>query len=606
MCGIFGVINNINAPSIIINALKKLEYRGYDSAGLVTTAHNKFTRIRIAGKVEQLEQKFNNQPFSASIGIGHTRWATHGFPNENNAHPHIIGKVAIVHNGIIENYSTIKKELEQKYQFHTDTDSEIIAAQINYFLDLGYDKFTSVSNSLKKFHGNYAICILFSDDDNLIIGAKNGSPLSIGIGDNENYFSSDILSLNAYVKNVINLEDGDIAILTKNSVEIKDINGLPLKRDIAPIEKTLEDIDKGSFPHFMLKEIFEQVRSIASSIEEYIDKNLYTFKTTTLPDFKNIDTINIVACGTSFYAANVAKYWLEELTTLTINIDIGSEYRYRPIKNVPSNSLVIFISQSGETADTLASLKYSKELGFDTLSIINTPSSSMARLSDYVLYTKAGPEIGVASTKAFTSQLIVLLTLVLNAALVRGDIHPKSLFNLLKEIVELPLTIKEILDDASYYKELAEKIAPSSSTIFLGRGISYPIAAEGALKLKELSYIHAEAFPAGELKHGPIALIDSQIYIIALALNDRLHSKTLSNLQEVYARMGKLICLCNEENKADLSPIAENLIVLPSINPLLSPIIAVIPLQLIAYYAAFSKNLDVDKPRNLAKSVTVE
>jgi glutamine---fructose-6-phosphate transaminase (isomerizing) len=605
MCGIIGIASNKPVSINIINSLKKLEYRGYDSAGLAILNNNEINEKKCSGRVDQLEQILFKSPTEGNIGIGHVRWATHGVPNMLNAHPHSSEVVSVVHNGIIENSDEIKKNLEQKgLKFKSQTDTEVITLLITEALKKN-EPLDSVFKSLKKLKGSFALGIIFKNYKNIIIGARRGSPLAIGYSNEENYLGSDSYALKSMTNKISYLNDGELCILTKDQVSFYDESLKKINKKIHTMSEDDTEVDKGKYKHFMLKEIFEQPTTIKNCINEYIDGlkkdiNIYNFPIKP----NNISKIVLIGCGSAYNSCLTAKYWFEELTSIEVDVDIASEFRYRKLK-FNSKNLYIFVSQSGETADTAAALDICKKNKVKTCSIINVIESTIARNSDWVLPIHAGTEIGVASTKAFLGQLIVLYILCLKLASARKDINQSSYVKSIKNLKNLPEAIEKCLDTESNVQLMAREFIKAKGSMFLGRGTSFPIALEGALKLKELSYLHAEGYPAGEMKHGPLALIEKGLPVIVIAPKDKYFEKTLSNMQEVISRGGKILFIT--DNKKEL--INENIrfgIRVPSTDSLLAPILLTIPLQLLAYHVALLKNCDIDKPRNLAKSVTVE
>ena len=605
MCGIIGIASNKPVSINIINSLKKLEYRGYDSAGLAILNNNEINEKKCSGRVDQLEQILFKSPTEGNIGIGHVRWATHGVPNMLNAHPHSSEVVSVVHNGIIENSDEIKKNLEQKgLKFKSQTDTEVITLLITEALKKN-EPLDSVFKSLKKLKGSFALGIIFKNYNNIIIGARRGSPLAVGYSNEENYLGSDSYALKSMTNKISYLNDGELCILTKDQVSFYDESLKKINKKIHTMSEDDTEVDKGKYKHFMLKEIFEQPTTIKNCINEYIDGlkkdiNIYNFPIKP----NNISKIVLIGCGSAYNSCLTAKYWFEELTSIEVDVDIASEFRYRKLK-FNSKNLYIFVSQSGETADTAAALDICKKKKVKTCSIINVIESTIARNSDWVLPIHAGTEIGVASTKAFLGQLIVLYILCLKLASARKDINQSSYVKSIKNLKNLPEAIEKCLDTESNVQLMAREFIKAKGSMFLGRGTSFPIALEGALKLKELSYLHAEGYPAGEMKHGPLALIEKGLPVIVIAPKDKYFEKTLSNMQEVISRGGKILFIT--DNKKEL--INENIrfgIRVPSTDSLLAPILLTIPLQLLAYHVALLKNCDIDKPRNLAKSVTVE
>ena len=605
MCGIIGIASNKPVSINIINSLKKLEYRGYDSAGLATLIDNNINEKKCSGRVEELEKILFKSPSSGNIGIGHVRWATHGVPNVVNAHPHSSEQVSVVHNGIIENSDEIKKELESKgLKFKSQTDTEVITLLITEALKEN-KPLESVFKTLQKLKGSFALGIIFKNFSNIIIGARRGSPLAVGYAKEENYIGSDSYALKSMTNKISYLDDGELCVLTKNEVSFYDENLKKINKKIHTMSESEAVIDKGEFKHFMLKEIYEQPTTVKNCINEYIDSlkkdiNIYNFPI----EPNKINKIILIGCGTAYNACLTAKYWFEELTSVEVDIDIASEFRYRKLK-FNSNNLYIFVSQSGETADTAASLDLCKKNNVKTCSIINVVESTIARNSDWVLPIHAGTEIGVASTKAFLGQLVVLYILCLKLASVRKDIDQNTYEKNIKNLKRLPEAIGECISTESNVQLMAKEFLKAKGSMFLGRGSSFPIALEGALKLKELSYLHAEGYPAGEMKHGPLALIEEGLPVIILAPKDKYFEKTLSNMQEVIARGGKILFITDHKKQLINENIRFGLRV-PHLDNLLSPILLTIPLQILAYHVALLKNCDVDKPRNLAKSVTVE
>ena len=608
MCGIIGInAEKADIVASVVAGLKNLEYRGYDSAGIAAVINGELETVKVKGKINILESEVLNKEFKANIAIGHTRWATHGAANQINAHPHQTDLVSVVHNGIIENFILIKNELiALGYKFSSETDSEVIPHLITYYLKQGNDSLQAVNNAIARLEGAFSIAVIFKESPNIIIAARKGSPLVIGYGQEQMAIASDAYALAFLTNKITYLEEGDLALLYANKVEIYNSSQKLVKRDIVVMDNNSANIGKGNFRHYMLKEIFEQPSILADLINAYYDQVTEKLNFDNLKiDFKSLTKITLIACGTSYYAAMVAKYWLEKLVNLTIEIDIASEFRYRD-SYLPKNGLCIFLSQSGETADTLAAMRYAKQKGQITLSIVNVKASSLDRESDFSLQCFAGPEISVASTKGFTTQLTVLLMLSLHMAFEMGKFSKAQLLESLKLVTEIPGRIAESLNNAENVKLIAKEVALAKNIMFIGRNYIYPVALEGALKLKELSYIHAEAIAAGELKHGPIALIDENVPIIVLAPQNDLFEKTSSNAQEVAARGGKLITLSSLEGNEILKNISSNQLNISASNSLIEPIIYAIPMQLLAYYVAVIKGTDVDQPRNLAKSVTVE
>ena len=607
MCGIIGIIGKKEVAPLLIEGLRRLEYRGYDSAGIATMHNGQLQISRAEGKLVALEKELDKNPLSGTVGIGHTRWATHGAPTTVNAHPHITDKVGVIHNGIIENFGELRAELENKnYKFHTQTDTEVIPTLLTYYIDEGKTPHEAVAAALERLEGAFALGILFSGNEDLLIAARRGSPLAIGYGEGEMYIASDAYALAPLTSKITYLEEGDWAEITRHNVTIYDKDNNKVEREIKLTALSGSTLGKGNYRHFMLKEIYEQPSVIGQTLNSFYNPVTKKVKMPEMPfDFKDIERITIIACGTSFYAGQTAKYWLESIAKIPTEVDIASEFRYAE-KILPKNGLAIFISQSGETADTLAALRYARSNGQHIVSILNSNESSMERESDVTLHTCAGPEIGVASTKAFTTQLVALACFALAAAEERKAIDEKRIEELSHALSEVPSRAAEVLNHDESLKGLSRKLAEVSDIIYIGRGSSYPIAMEGALKIKEISYIHAEGIAAGELKHGTIALIDENVPVIVIAPYDNLFDKTASNVQEVAARGAKVIFLSDIDGINHLRNISSSTIELPKVNPFVAPILYAIPIQLIAYHTAVLKGTDVDQPRNLAKSVTVE
>ncbi len=607
MCGIIGIIGKNEVADLLIEGLRRLEYRGYDSAGIATLADGKLLISRAEGKLKSLENELQRAPLKGTVGIGHTRWATHGAPTILNAHPHITDKVGVIHNGIIENFSELRVELEGfGYKFHTQTDTEVVPVLLTHYLNTGKTPHEAVKLALKRLEGAFALGILFAGNDNLLIAARRGSPLAIGYGDGEMYIASDAYALAPLTSKITYLNEGDWAEITRESVVIYDSENNQVERAIKLTSLSGATLGKGDYRHFMLKEIYEQPSVIGQTLNSFYNPLTKEIQLPEMPfNFKDIERITIIACGTSYYAGLTAKYWLENLAKIPTEVDIASEFRYAE-KILPKGGLAIFISQSGETADTLAALRYAKAKGQHILSILNSKESSMERESDAVLYTLAGPEISVASTKGFTTQLVTLACLAIAAASMRGSIAKQQIATLSHALSEVPSRAVEVLTHDEALQKLSRQLADARDIIYIGRGTSYSIALEGALKLKELSYIHAEGVAAGELKHGPIALIDENVPVIVIAPYDDLFDKTASNVQEVAARGGKVVFLSDATGVSRLRNISSTTIELPKVNAFVAPILYAIPVQLIAYHTAVIKGTDVDQPRNLAKSVTVE
>ncbi|AZF45254.1 Glucosamine--fructose-6-phosphate aminotransferase (isomerizing) [Pseudomonas sp. R1-43-08] len=610
MCGIVGAVAERNVTPILLEGLKRLEYRGYDSAGVaVFTNAGKFERMRRPGKVSELDQALAGEPLVGRLGIAHTRWATHGAPCERNAHPHFSGDLAVVHNGIIENHEVLREQLKGLgYVFTSDTDTEVIAHLLNHKLKDHSDLTTALKATVKELHGAYGLAVISASQPDRLVAARSGSPLVIGLGLGENFLASDQLALRQVTDRFMYLEEGDIADIRRESVQIWDVNGQSVEREAVQYRDGAEAADKGEFRHFMLKEIHEQPSVVQRTLEGRLSQNqvlVNAFGPQAAELFAKVRNVQIVACGTSYHAGMVARYWLEELAGIPCQVEVASEFRYRKVVVQP-DTLFVTISQSGETADTLAALRNAKELGFlASLAICNVSISSLVRESDLTLLTQAGREIGVASTKAFTTQLVGLLLLTLSLGQVRGTLAEGIEATLVEELRRLPTRLGEALAMDSTVEKVAELFADKNHTLFLGRGAQYPVAMEGSLKLKEISYIHAEAYPAGELKHGPLALVDDDMPVVTVAPNNELLEKLKSNLQEVRARGGQLIVFADE--KAGMTNgEGTHVINMPHIHDTLSPILYTIPLQLLSYYVAVLKGTDVDQPRNLAKSVTVE
>jgi glucosamine--fructose-6-phosphate aminotransferase (isomerizing) len=606
MCGIVGVLGKGPVAEQLVDALKRLEYRGYDSSGVATVENGHLERRRAEGKLRNLEQKLKSEPLGGTTGIGHTRWATHGKPVETNAHPHMTDLVSVVHNGIIENFRDLKAELAaQGAIFTSDTDTEVIAHLITHELKAGNDPVRATFNALRRLEGAFALAIIFAGYDDLMIVARQGSPLAIGYGDGEVFAGSDAIALAPFTDSIAYLEDGDWAVLTRKGIAIRDRNGNAVERPVTRSQANALLIDKGNYRHFMAKEIHEQPEVIGHTLAGYVDLATDRIDVPALPfDFATLPRLSISACGTAFYAGLVAKYWLERWAKLPVDVDIASEFRYRETALTPGGA-ALFISQSGETADTLATLRYCRSQGQHNVSVINVRESSIARESDVVLPTLAGPEIGVASTKALTCQLTVLACLAIAAGKARGMIGPELESQLVQALAEVPRHMATVLRDERPYELLAHNLSKARDVLYLGRGLNYPIALEGALKLKEISYIHAEGYAAGELKHGPIALIDENMPVIVIAPRDDLFDKTVSNMQEVAARGGKIIMVSDAEPASTGCAVAARLAV-PPVHRFVTPLVYAVPVQLIAYHTATFMGTDVDQPRNLAKSVTVE
>ena len=607
MCGIVGVIGARSAAPLLLDSLRRLEYRGYDSAGIATLVNGHIDRRRAEGKLGNLAGVLDRNPLTGSTGIGHTRWATHGAPNETNAHPHGTSRVSLVHNGIIENHAELRSELEAAGQeFSTETDTETVAQLVDLHLQQGMDPVTAAGAAFRRLEGAYALAMIFAGHPELIIGAQHGAPLAVGFGEDEMYVGSDALALAPLTRRIAYLKDGDWTVLDRHSAKFFDIEGNEVTREVKLTRLTGAAIGKGNFRHFMEKELHEHPAVIGDTLHQMVNPATRAVMLPKLAiDWANVPRITISACGSAFYAGLVGRWWLEAVARIPTDGDVASEFRYRA-PPLPKGGVGILVSQSGETADTMAALRYMREQDQQVLSIVNVPESSMARESDAVLETIAGPEIGVASTKAFTAQLSVLACLALAVARARGAITAAQEAAMTDALLEVPSRAAEILERDEEILALAHRIAQARDVLFLGRGNCYPIALEGALKLKEISYIHAEGYAAGEMKHGPIALIDKDVPVIAIVPSGPLFEKTASNLQEAAARGGQVIVFSDAVGAAKLAGIATETVVLPSVDPFVAPILHAIPVQLLAYHVAVLKGTDVDQPRNLAKSVTVE
>jgi len=610
MCGIVGAISNRDITPILVDGLKRLEYRGYDSAGVALLDQERcLNRIRTVGKIADLQQELQHTPTSGKIGIGHTRWATHGEPSTRNAHPHVCKQsVALVHNGIIENFEGLKHvQMAEEYLFTSDTDSEVIVHQLHKHLSQGKSLLAAVQDTVEDLEGAYALGVVYTEEPDKLIAARRGSPLVIGLGEKENFIASDVAALLPVTNRFYILEEGDVAVLTRDGVAIYDSQRNPVERNIHESKLSSDAVERGEFPHYMLKEIYEQPQAIAETLEGRLGEDTVleaSFGPKASAIFDGIRHVQIVACGTSYHAGMIAKYGFESVTRVPCNVEVASEFRYRK-HVVQPDSLFITISQSGETADTLAALRMAKELGYKhTLAICNVPESSLVRESELSMMTRAGPEIGVASTKAFTTQLVAILLLLVVIAR-RHGLPAQTEAKVVDQLRHLPGIIEEVLALDKEIKQLAEQFADKQHALFLGRGMMYPVALEGALKLKEISYIHAEGYPAGELKHGPLALVDANVPIVAVAPNDKLLDKLKSNLQEVRARGGRLYVF-TEQHTEVRSDDGVTVLEIAPVDIAISPIIFTVPLQLLAYHVAVMKGTDVDQPRNLAKSVTVE
>jgi glutamine---fructose-6-phosphate transaminase (isomerizing) len=608
MCGIVGILGRGPVAAQLVDSLKRLEYRGYDSAGIATLEGDHLERRRAEGKLKNLEMRLQAEPLGGHTGIGHTRWATHGKPTENNAHPHATDNVAVVHNGIIENFRELRLELEKVgAKFYSETDTEVVAHLVNSYLLEGASPQQAVKDALPRLRGAFALVFLFRGHGDLMIGARKGSPLAVGHGDGEMYLGSDAIALAPFTDTISYLEDGDWVVLTREAGVIYDAQGVVANREVLKSGASSFLVDKANYRHFMAKEIHEQPEVVGHTLARYVD---LASERVALPvklpfEFKQLQRISITACGTASYAGYVAKYWFERFARVPVEIDVASEFRYReaPLRK---GDLAIFISQSGETADTLAALRYAKSQGVHTLSVVNVVTSTIARESETVLQTLAGPEIGVASTKAFTCQLMVLAALAVAAGRARGELSDAEESKLVHALVEIPRLMAAALATEPQIEKLAREIAKSKDVLYLGRGTSYPLALEGALKLKEISYIHAEGYAAGELKHGPIALIDENMPVVVIAPHDRVFEKTVSNMQEVAARGGAIILMTNSRGAAEATIESLLTIILPDMAATFTPMVYAVPVQLLAYHTAFVMGTDFDQPRNLAKSVTVE
>ncbi|MBA4801820.1 MAG: glutamine--fructose-6-phosphate transaminase (isomerizing) [Euryhalocaulis sp.] len=605
MCGIIGIVGDKPVAERLLDGLRRLEYRGYDSAGLAVLDDGKAARRRAAGKIKALESAFEADPVDAHIGIAHTRWATHGAPNETNAHPHRAGRVTVIHNGIIENFRELKDELHAKGRtFVTQTDSEAVAVLVDQAMDEGMTPREAVQGALSRLEGAFALVFLFDGEDDLLIGARRGSPLVVGLGDGETYLGSDAMAVGPLTRRVIYLKEGDWAVATRAGATVYDENNQEVTRPVALLEANQAVAAKGNHRHFMEKEIYEQPEVVARTLSAYVNEDL-TISLRDGLDFSQYSRVLITACGTASFAGEIARYWFEQVAKLPVEVDIASEFRYRE-PALDTGALALFISQSGETADTLAALRYCKEAGLTTAALVNVPESSIAREADIVLPTLAGPEIGVASTKAFTCQLAALAALAVAAGAQRGALSKDEAAAHARSLMHAPHLMNKALESETDIQAMAQELSRARDVLYLGRGVYFPLALEGALKLKEISYIHAEGYAAGELKHGPIALIEDGTPVIVIAPHDKLFDKTASNMQEVAARGARLVLISDEKGlkeAADLEPAG---IAAPEADPLIAPIVHAVPVQLLAYHVAVEKGTDVDQPRNLAKSVTVE
>ena len=610
MCGIVGIAARKNVVPLLIAGLRALEYRGYDSAGLALLTPDGLRRLRTPGKVRELQALYDSAPVSAQTGIAHTRWATHGVPSERNAHPHTSReRVSVVHNGIIENHETLREELSALgYRFDSDTDTEVVAHLIEHHLQAGTSLLQAVQTAVARFEGAYAIAVVAVDAPHEVVGARRGSPMVVGVGEGSQYLASDVYALLGETRRFIYLNDGDMVHLTPDRIEILDQSGAIVSRPVKEAQFRPDAVERGQYAHYMLKEIHEQPQAIADTLEGRLARGriLTEIFGPNARDFlKQLDAVQIVACGSSNHAAQVARYWIESLSGVPCMAEIASEYRYRQAA-VPANTLLVTVSQSGETSDTLAALQHASTKGYlARLAICNVPESSLVRASELVLMTRAGPEIGVASTKAFITQLVALAMLALEIGRAKGmdDVRYREA---VRELEMLPHAIQRVLALDDQIKRMAQEFGDKKDALFLGRGVQFPIAMEGALKLKEISYIHAEAYPAGELKHGPLALVDEDMPVIAVAPNDELLEKLKSNIQEVRARGGQMFVFADEQVAAAMSHDRAHVIALPSVGAFVAPMLYTVPMQLLAYHVAVLKGTDVDQPRNLAKSVTVE
>ena len=608
MCGIVGILGREKAAPLVIEALKRLEYRGYDSAGVATLEDGHITRLRAEGKLRNLATKLETHPLNGTIAIGHTRWATHGKPTENNAHPHATDKLAVVHNGIIENFRELKKMMEgEGIVFKTETDTEVVAQLVTRELSACNDPQTAIARALPQLRGAFALAFIFEGEPDLMIGARQGAPLAIGHGDGEMYLGSDALALAPFTDMITYLDDGDWVVLNRKGAEFRDAAGQKVARTMQKTSAGAFLVDKGNHRHFMAKEIHEQPEVVGRTLAHYLDMAKAEVRLPfTLPfNWPDLTRLTISACGTAYLAGSIAKYWFERYARLPVEIDVASEFRYREAP-LPKNGLALFISQSGETADTLAALRYAKEQGQHILSVVNVTTSTIARESDIVAPILSGPEIGVASTKAFTCQLAVLACLAIDAGVARGTLSTEEANRLVNELILTPGRISEALQREGAVKKIAERLTKASDVLYIGRGAAWPLAQEGALKLKEISYIHAEAYAAGELKHGPIALIDEKMPVIVIAPHDALYEKTISNMQEVAARGGNIILIAEDKAKEETGLDGIGHVAMPAMAPDFATIPYAVPVQLLAYWTAFLLGKDVDQPRNLAKSVTVE
>ncbi len=608
MCGIVGILGREPVAALMVDALKRLEYRGYDSAGVATLEKGRLARRRAEGKLRNLEQRLGREPLAGKIGIGHTRWATHGKPNEVNAHPHATDRVAVVHNGIIENFSELRRELTAAgAKFATETDSEVVAHLVTRELEKGHKPADAVAAALPRIKGAFALAFLFEGEEDLLVGARRGSPLAIGYGDGEMFLGSDAIALAPFTDEISYLDDGDWVVVRRSGAEVHDAAGHVVTRPVLKSNASAFLVDKGNHRHFMAKEIHEQPEVVGHTLAHYIDMGAGRIALpSALPfDFKAIKRMAISACGTAYYAGLIGKYWFERFARLPVEVDVASEFRYREAPFDPGN-VALFVSQSGETADTLATLRYARECKQHVVSVVNVPTSTIARESDVVMPTLAGPEVGVASTKAFTCQLATLACLAIAAGRARGVLDADDEEKLVRALVEVPRHMADALALEPQIERLAHNLANSRDVLYLGRGTSFPLALEGALKLKEISYIHAEGYAAGELKHGPIALIDEKLPVVVIAPYDRVFEKTVSNTQEVAARGGRIILITDAQGARAATVDSLVTLTLPEMPATVTPLVYALPVQMIAYHTAVLMGTDVDQPRNLAKSVTVE
>ena len=606
MCGIVGYVGYRNAGDVLIDGLRRLEYRGYDSAGIAVKTNGRLELRKKAGKLDRLVELLEKEPLSGHLGVGHTRWATHGAPTTGNAHPHRAGPVAVVHNGIIENFRELRAEMAgEGIEFQTETDTETVALLTHHYIQQGDSPREAVQKTLSRLDGAFALCFLFDGEDDLLIAARKGSPLAIGHGDGEMYVGSDAIALAPMTNRITYLEEGDWAVLHRSGAEIFDALGNPVERQMRVVNVDQVMIDKGNYRHFMAKEIHEQPSVMAFALSQYLNPERTAISLPVDVDFTNLDRLVLVACGTAYYACNVAKYWFEQIAKIPVEIDVASEFRYRA-PPMAGNVGAIFISQSGETADTLAALRYTKGKAAQILAVVNVPESSISREADHALQIMAGPEISVASTKAFTCQLSALASLAILAARQKGVIDAQEEQKLVKTLTTAPQLVAQALKQEQAVEAASYGLAKATDILFLGRGALFPLALEGALKLKELSYIHAEGYPSGELKHGPIALIDDSVPVIVFAPSDDLFDKTVSNMEEVMARGGKVVLITDAKGAENAAHGVWKTIIMPDTDPFVAPMVYAIPAQLLAYHTALEKGTDVDQPRNLAKSVTVE